>query len=66
MYQFQIRVKDADAGWQYDPKAMEFQHAKLLHKRNKKKRVHKEDALAVEVVASIMIPSTNSRLSSSV
>ncbi len=46
-------MKDA-SGWQYDPKAMEFQHAKLLHKRNKKKRAQKEDFIAAEVVVSII------------
>lgn len=33
----QIRLQSLE-GWEYDPKAMEFEHAKLLHLRNKVKR----------------------------
>ena len=36
-FPFQIRLADS-AGWEYDPKAMEFEHAKVLHLRNKLKR----------------------------
>ena len=44
-------MKDAP-GWEYDPKAMEFEHAKLLYKRNKKKRPKNSD-LAPDTVVSI-------------
>ncbi len=44
-------MKDA-AGWEYDPKAMEFEHAKLLHSRNRQKRSSTSD-LSVDIVVSL-------------
>ena len=49
-------MKEAAAGWEYDPKAMEFEHAKLLYKRNKKKRP-KHSNLAPDIVVNIIIHS---------
>ena len=43
-----MRVKEA-AGWEYDPKAMEFEHVKLLHKRNRKERP-KNNELAPDIM----------------
>ena len=39
------------AGWEYDPKAIEFEHAKILQERNKFRRPPTHDTEADDIVS---------------
>jgi len=42
----QVRVPDIQGGWEYDPKAIEFEHAKVIHERNRIRRPPEHDRQA--------------------